>query len=317
MALSTYLNQWQNFLRVAQLQAGRATLTSRHIYILPTRYGWLYGLVLIAMLAGSINYTLSLGFVLTFLLAGLGNVAMLHTWRNLAYLHVENAQVQPVFAGQNAKFNLTLIETSQRQRYAIAAQFEGMPLSYIDILANSHTAINIALHSQQRGWLKAPRVRLHTEFPFGLFHVWAYAQLDMQCLVYPHPSIASTPLPYAASDGEQGQHEHVQGDDDFAGHRAYQFGDSPRRIDWKASSREQGMLTKLFEGQAQRAIWLDWAYTQGKDGEKRISQLTRWVLDAHAKQLSYGLRLPNIEIAPNQGEAHYLQCLKTLALVEI
>lgn len=316
MASSNFFQSWQNLLRVAQVETGIATLGTRFIYILPTRFGWLYALVLIAMLAGSINYSLSLGFVLTFLLTGMGMMTMLHTWRNLAHLQIVYRQVKPVFAGELAQFELQLIETKQKPRYAICVQFEGMPETYADIAANATATLSVALTTQQRGWFKAPRVRFHTEFPLSLFHVWAYANLNMQCLVYPHPSLNTMPLPYAANEGEQGQHEHVQGDDDFAGHRAYLFGDSPRRIDWKASSREQGMLTKQFEGEANRAIWLDWQHTQGQDVEKRISQLTRWVLDAHGKQLSYGLRCPQLEISPNQGEAHYLACLKALALAE-
>lgn len=50
------------------------------------------------------------------------------------------------------------------------------------------------------------------------------------------------------------------------------------------------------------------------DTETRISQLTRWVLDAHAAGLSYGLRLPGTERAPDSGEAHFRLCLEALAL---
>src|SRR3546814_18705107 len=58
--------------------------------LLPTRFGLVYMLMLIGMLVGSINYTLSLGFVVTFLLAGMGTMAMLHTWRNLAWRQIES-----------------------------------------------------------------------------------------------------------------------------------------------------------------------------------------------------------------------------------
>ena len=76
------------------------------------------------------------------------------------------------------------------------------------------------------------------------------------------------------------------------------------------------MLTKQFQGEAQSSVWLDWTLTPGANAEQRIRQLTRWVIDAHTNQQSYGLRLPGQELAPNTGEAHYHQCLQTLALLD-
>ena len=46
------------------------TLKRRRIYILPTRFGLVFGALVFAMLLGSLNYGASLGFVLTFLLTG-------------------------------------------------------------------------------------------------------------------------------------------------------------------------------------------------------------------------------------------------------
>ena len=51
-----------------------------------------------------------------------------------------------------------------------------------------------------------------------------------------------------------------------------------------------------------------------RDTEARLSQLTRWVLEAEGKHLSYGLRLPGTRIAPSRGATHQHACLKALAL---
>ena len=65
-------------------ERGEVVLVQRRIFILPTGAGITFAVVLLLMLTGSINYALSLGFILAFLLAGLAIVAMLHTFRNLA-----------------------------------------------------------------------------------------------------------------------------------------------------------------------------------------------------------------------------------------
>jgi hypothetical protein len=59
-------------------------LTQRRVYVLPTAAGLSYGTALIVILLGAMNYNLSLGHALVFLLAGLGVVTILHTfatWR--------------------------------------------------------------------------------------------------------------------------------------------------------------------------------------------------------------------------------------------
>ncbi len=311
----------KTWFRIAQPIDSATRLSRRHIYILPTSFGWLYAVLLISLLVGSINYSLSLGFAMTFLLAGMGAISMLHTWRNLANLKVTMHRAQPVFAGEIAVFELMVTEENNRARYAISAKFsahevnKNVDINYADIPALSNELVKLTLPSTRRGWLKAPRITFATEFPVSFFHVWAYAKINSQCLIYPSPSLRSLAIPSANTDGTHGAQQTPQGDDDFAGHRHYQHGDSPKRVDWKASSREQGLLTKLFQGEASSTLWLDFSSTTGENIELRISQITRWVVDAESQHLKYGLRLPQKSINPSTGDAHYHQCLSALALM--
>src|SRR5882672_9450627 len=89
-------------------ERGTVLLVHRRVYIVPTQLGWLFALTLIILLVGSINYALSLGFGLTFLLAGMGIAGMVHTARNLARMAVSVGRAEPVFAGEAAQFRLYL-----------------------------------------------------------------------------------------------------------------------------------------------------------------------------------------------------------------
>jgi uncharacterized protein (DUF58 family) len=307
------LRDWKTLLRTARPVSQIAVLDRRHVYILPTRQGVLFTLVLVCMLIGSINYALSLGFALTFLLAGLGVIAMLHTWRNLAGITLTSGRTLPVFAGEEAQIGLVAAETHGRSRYAIAASYTDPHPVFVDIPANDRSEFHIAVHAARRGWLRPGRLTVHTEFPLGLFRAWSYVELDYRVLVYPRPAPPEAMPPMSGDVGRSGMHKSASGDDDFAGLRHYIHGDSLRRIDWKASSREQGLYTKQFQGASSTLLWLDWQLAEG-DTEARISQLTRWVLDAHAAGVSYGLRLPGSEFPPDSGEVHFRRCLETLAL---
>lgn len=316
---------WSKWLRVSKAQqSGYALIGIRQIYILPTRWGLLYAVMLITMLIGSINYNLSMGFVLTFLLASLGHLAMLHTWRNLVHCKVEVLRAEPVFAEQISIYKITISDTKQRSRYALVAQLDEQYPHVQDITSSASVAggqmFELQLPTKQRGWQTMPRITLYTEFPLSLFHAWAYVQLDYRCLIYPKTSELNQLKPLSPDSGAEGETPHTQGDEEFAGHKSYQVGDSPKRVDWKASSRGMGMLTKQYHGQGSSSIWLDWAELEylnlQLDYEQKISLLTRWVVDAYASNLQYGLRLPKQTIQPSNTDAHYHQCLSALALME-
>ena len=102
--------------------------------------------------------------------------------------------------------------------------------------------------------------------------------------------------------------------DEFAGLRNYQRGDTPRAIHWKSFPKLQVPMVKQFQETLDRELWLDWDELPELDVEARLSQLTRWVLDAEAGQLSYGLRLPGTRHLPSRGPAHERACLRALAL---
>lgn len=305
---------WRQWFRVAKSNNNLAILNPRQIYILPTRWGILYAIMLLLLLVGSINYSISLGYYVTFLLTSLGNMVMLQTWRNLVHLQISTLPAEHVFASSVTQVPIQLTDTKKRFRYAIAAKFDGNATAYTDIASNGSGHLSIALQTQQRGWQTLPRIQLHTEFPMALLHAWAYVDNPQQILVYPKPSDNNV-LPPVANDAQMGGNSHTaRGDEDFDGHKTYQVGDAASRVDWKASSRGIGMFSKQYSGNGSAILLLDWAATEG-EFEARISQLTRWVVDAHAAQQHYGLTLPNITLAPNNGEAHYHQALSALALL--
>lgn len=295
---------------------GPVVLTQRRIYILPTGQGLLFAVTIVLLLIGSINYNLSLGYVLTFLLAGLGVVAMLHTWRNLARIALRPGRVSPVYAGEHAVFSITLENHAAFDRIAIGADTEGSRAAYADVAAQGANATRIALPTQRRGWLPLGRFRVFTTFPLGLFRAWSNVELEERCLVYPQPEAGDPPLPRAmAVAGDTGGHG--RGAEDFAGLREYHPGDSPRHVAWKAYARGEQLLTKQFGGRAGSEVWLDWTLLPESFGiEQRLARLTRWVLTAEADGAAYGLRLPGLEIPPAVGTGHREACLQALALYD-
>jgi uncharacterized protein (DUF58 family) len=296
---------------------GPVLVSRRRVYILPTRYGYVFGLLLVVMLLGSMNYSNSMAFCLTFLLAGLGLVAMNHTHANLVDVQVRTGRVQPVFAGDTARFTLELDNPAPVARYALAGGWtDHTPQHATDLAPQRSGSLVLKLPAPQRGWLEAPRFSIVTEFPLGLFHAWTWIELDMACLVYPRPAPRGE-RPPATSGGAGARAGLRAGQEEFAGLRSYQRGDAMRSIHWKSLPKLQTPQVKQFAETLEKELWLDWdSLPAGWDVERRLSQLTRWVLDADSEGRGYGLRLPEFSQSPGRGELHRHECLKALALFE-
>ncbi|HLA75779.1 MAG TPA: DUF58 domain-containing protein, partial [Gammaproteobacteria bacterium] len=203
-------------------RSGPVTLGRPRIFILPTRQGMLFALILFTMLLGSINYSNNLGFALTFLLAGMSFLAILHTYRNLAGLEFSAGRSAPVFAGDTALFNVIVHNPSARARYALLLALDQQPVLVPELPPQGTQSINLAHPATQRGWLAMGRLTASTRFPLGLFCAWSYLQVEARCLVYPAPRGAPA-LSMTAHDGTGG-HSQSAGDEDFAGQRNYRAG---------------------------------------------------------------------------------------------
>lgn len=307
-------------LRVRPPEASPVVLSQRRVYVLPTRAGIGFAAALIVMLLGAINYNLSLGYALTFLLAGLGVVAILHTFRNLAHLSIAPGRSAAVFAGDTARFTLLLHNARGDERRQIHLKLDQGAHEIVDVPPQGTAAAKLAMVTTQRGWLALPRVTVETRWPLGLIRAWAYAVPGMHCLVYPKPAAGVAPLPSTAGGRSGDVARSVTGSEDFISLRGHQLADPPRHVAWKTAARlgaDAPLLTKQYSDPAARSIWFDWDdLPAALPAEERLSLLTRWVLDAHAEGMSWGLRLPGASLPPGSGEAHLHGCLKRLALYE-
>ena len=311
--ISAWIGAWFSGHRPPE--RGAITLGHRRVYIMPTRVGMMFAATLLIMLVGSINYVLSLGFMLTFLLAGMAIAGMVHTVRNLARLVIVTGRAEPVFAGEAAQFRLFLENTAPWTRPAVMVRHEASGAQIVaDVPASGSVDVVLPVPAARRGWLALERVRLETRYPLGLFRAWSNVRPDYRCLVYPRPE--KSPLPASSPDASFGSRQATsQGTDDFSGLRTYQLADSPRHVAWKAVARSEDMLTKQFSGEASAELWLDWAQLPASlELEARLSRAAGWVLAAEAAGMRYGLRLPGIEIEPAHGDAHRTACLTALAL---
>jgi uncharacterized protein (DUF58 family) len=304
----------QRLFRRAPTDDAPVVLRHSRIYILPTRRGLALILTLVVMLLTSLNYSLSLGFAITFLLSGMVAAALLHTFRNLAGIEVQPLGASETFAGGRIAFALALAAGAGRRK-AIALKPDAGTLIRVDLDAGTTTPVSLERTAPHRGRLPLGRVILSSDFPLGLWRGWAYVHFPLSGVVFPAPEAGAPPLP-SGTEGSDAQAVGRVEDADLAGLRQFQRGDPLSRVAWKALARGRGWYSKQFDGAGGGGpITLDWAsLPAGMETEARLARLTAWVLQAERTARPFALRLPGTSLPPGQGHDPRRAALTALAM---
>ncbi len=309
------LRRWALRNRAPERQPVR--LGQRRVYVLPSRAGLALLLTLLAMLIASINYNLSLGYGLVFLLGSVFVLHILHSWRTLTNLEVGIEAHGESFAGGSATWRLVARNNTRGERPGLRLRSaDGHILREgFDVPAESQADLLFALPAPRRGLLQPGQLTLETTQPLGWIRAWSSREPDAPAIVFPTPA-GTRPLPAGLSPAQSGQNgSMVAGQDDFAGLRKHQAADSPRHIAWKQLAQGRGMLTKTWASAAARECVLDWRQLPvDQPFEIRLSQLAAWVLEARAAGMRTSLILPDSETGPGEDAAHHQACLLRLAL---
>jgi uncharacterized protein (DUF58 family) len=290
--------------------------------VTPTGPGKMLLLLLFAMLIASINYSNNMAYILCFLLTGLVMIAYLVTRNNLKGLHIANVLSQPVFACEELHINFELHNGTKGRRDAIFPIIYGQQDSEgftgpFSVAPYSRASAKISFIAAKRGRFVLSYIHLLSQYPLGLFQARRSILVNKVYIVYPKPfgSMKWPPLEEHEDEGSEGFY--VRGGDDFVGVRPYRPGESMHHIDWKAYARGRPLSIKEFTGGGSAQLWFAWNHLGSMDTEPRLSQLTRWVLEADQEGKEFGLRLLDNEINLACSPGHTVKCLESLALFKV
>jgi uncharacterized protein (DUF58 family) len=288
------------------------TIVTRRVYILPTRAGLAFALLLGLMLTAGLNYANSVALMITFLFGGFALIAMHLTHRNLTGLALRGIATTNGFAGEHARLSITLENAGDSARPGIDCEGTGIERVATDVDSAATARAELEVPLARRGAFRVDRIKVSTAFPFGLFRAWTWVHLPITVLAWPKPQ-GRREAPAEAATGGQAEAVHRAGDEEWAGLREFRSGDSPRQVAWAAYARGRGLLVKTYESPAAHHRTFDLDSIPG-DTEPRLEQLAAWIVAAHARGERYGLRAGPVELAPEGGTEHRTRCLDSLAL---
>ncbi len=287
----------------------------RRLWVYPNRNFVGLCALLLAMGYAGASQTNAAAYLLGFTIASLTLISGVHAWVNLRGLQVALDPIAPAFVGEKLHLRVTVSGDSLHPRRGLKISAAGSSRMRLgDVTSENPQNIEVDLPAIERGCYHSLTLEISSLYPLGFLTARQCWDLAATFYIYPAPA-GGAPLPEApaptgnASDGQQ-----IEGDD-FAGVRLYRTGESQRHIDWKAVARGQPLLTKQWTGDAAEILILDWDQTLASDAELRLSQLSRWIVEAERHRHKYGLRIPGHKIPPGSGERHFHVCLRALTML--
>ncbi|ACO46597.1 transglutaminaseTgpA domain-containing protein [Deinococcus deserti] len=280
----------------------------------PTRFGLGFLLLVVLTLIGCVNYGLSLGYGLTFLLSGVWIMTAAPLNRVARGLTVHLDPPSHSVAGQTAPFVVRahtsgptgLLRIELRNGAAILAQ------ATLRVPAGETARAVLYVPATTRGLLTLTSVPVAVLDPLGLWELRGALEVPEAVTVFPLPESGAPPAPLRQRAGSGEGRRRQPGQEDFSGLRPYLAGDSPRQISWRHAARTGQLLTRETDAPQGVARHLAWTDTAGET-EARLSRMAAWVEALRAEGSPFSLELPGVHLPLGSGEAHALAAQTALA----
>ncbi|MBX2988218.1 MAG: hypothetical protein KF802_10000 [Bdellovibrionaceae bacterium] len=268
----------------------------KKVYILPTGFGLVYGASLFLMLLLAYTYQSNLAYALTFFLMSFGLVVMLVTHRVVSHLKVREKFIAPVYAGRVFPPPLIVEE---------GGELDGAPEAVIfrPVKPTNLRAGEKGWRADERGIFALSRVEVRSLYPLGLFQAWKRVPVNARLVVAAAPIDHALRSAGGGSGGEEKPRASAEPREigELAAGRPE---DPPSSIDWRSMARGRGWQKKIFLAPGQRERRVSWEETESlQDTEKRLQQMSAWILAAQEKKLNLSVELPDGRQTTSLNEA--------------
>lgn len=302
---------FERYLNRTQPPASQVTLQQNRIYILPSRLGCWFGLLIVLLYLLGTNYQNNLILITAFMLISLFLVTMLQSFYNLYRLHVKIVADAECFAGQDAFIEITLNSEAAQMLQLGFFKHKG---DYLAPLVKAETHLALPLPALSRGCYELPRLKIASHYPFGLFRCWSYPALQAKIWIYPTP-LQTQHIKQPVNDSmNRPASALAMPEADWL--KNYQTGDLPARILWKKLAANPNMTVVRYAPPTatEHEQWIQVPSLTGIALETALCEATAKLISLEKAGQAYGMILPNQTIAPARGAAHYQRCLQELAL---
>lgn len=342
-----FSERWNRWISRRIPRSREITLNQRNLFIFPSTAGMGFLALLLVLLLVAINYQNNLIYGLVFLLATVFVIAIHLTFANLHGISVKGGANEPVFLGERASISLE-VTAKTRRRFNIEFGLQHRQISerlshagndspnitesagtnniagpqsraILDVTAvreSSHCSI--VAYPVNRGSFRAGRLLIETRYPLGLVRCWSWIDVAQTTWVYPQPLKPEVSAQNDSSDfGDDTNRPSAALNhfgDDLQSFRPYQQGDTLKQIHWPSLARGDAPLVDVRAYNLSDAPdIIDFDDYPNSDTEARLSWLCYRVVEAHAANRPFLLRLPGTDIDCHSSDIKNSEALMALA----
>ncbi len=303
-----FQDKWQQWLTRKHPPMPFVTLNRHVIYVLPSKFGSLFFLVIISLFVGSVNYQLSGGFFLTFLLV---TIVMLSAWIGHQNINGLRFIAKPVKDSATHQLCQIPIQISHKKSscFSINLIINGRNKRWETL--ESDQIIHMPCSFLERGYHQVPRIRVETRFPFGLFVIWSYLTFDTHVYVYPKPKAPGFWPEPAYSANQQSMSD---GDEEF-----YTLKQSenpwkqPSRISWTTAAKGYGWYEKQFSMPLKTLYFFSTQQVSRFPLEEGLRFISFWLIESEKRGFDYVFQRQPFNTA-SHGPHHLTNQLRQVAI---
>jgi uncharacterized protein (DUF58 family) len=302
-----YWRLLSHYLAKKQPPSTKVTLVQKLIFILPTRYGWWFLLLIILLYLLGTNYQNNLILLVCYLLLSLFLLSIGLCYHNMSGLTIQCSQPAEGFA--NAKLAVVLQLSSEKQHLMLNLNL--LQLSDEVLLPDNVETVSLPFTAATRGRYPLPRIKISSQYPFGLWRGWSYVALAQHYWVYPAPQ--RDPDPAENSSATDQPQQVLPSGDTLA---PYRSGDSLRHLVWKRLARDPAnpVIRQQYVTPQAEPSWVVVPAVSGEALERALRQACSRLLELEQQGKQYGVKLPHLTLAQSRGPVHLQRCLQELAL---
>jgi uncharacterized protein (DUF58 family) len=231
-----------------------------------TREGKLLILITIGLGFAAINTGNNLLYLILGMLLSLIVVSGILSELCLQGIVVRRRYSDGIHAGVESFLALEITNTKKRmnsfcleveETYVESAPIFQRPAYSLSLGPGETKTVAIRVTFGKRGLWKSTGLKIATRFPFSFFSKSRIVSNERELLVF--PAIHDVAAPYLIAETDFGTEEirpRIGQGPEYHGLREYTDGDDPRDIHWKSTARLGKLISREYEAEGDRTLWL-------------------------------------------------------------
>jgi uncharacterized protein (DUF58 family) len=182
--INRFINQrFNRWLKRRIPPAREHKLTNRNVFIMPTRFGFVYLIFVVLLFLLATNYQNNVIMLLSYLMASLFITTMMHSFYNVSGITLSAEKKAAGYAKQNISFPIKIFLPNKRSDLNFC--FDNQQVFHLPEGAQGEQTVYVTCLYENRGVYHPGRLKMSSEYSLGFFKTWTRIDFGNQCSVYP------------------------------------------------------------------------------------------------------------------------------------